>query len=55
LKIHYFSHRDGLAPMVVGLVKGLAKRFNTSINIKLIQAKADGHDHDEFEVQFSCP
>ena len=55
VKIHYFSHRDGLAPMVVGLIKGLAKRFNTSVNITLIQAKADGHDHDEFEVKFSCP
>lgn len=55
LRIHYYSKRDGLAPMVVGLVKGLAKRFDTSVDIKVIQAKADGHDHDEFEVKFSCP
>ncbi len=54
LKIHYYSKRDGLAPMVVGLIKGLAKRFNTTVDIKLTQAKADGHDHDEFEVKFTC-
>lgn len=52
LKLHYFSERPGLAPMVIGLVKGLAKRFNTQITIELVAAKAKGHDHDEFEVHF---
>jgi Haem-NO-binding len=55
LRLHYFSNREGLAPMVVGLLKGLAKRFDTSVEIKLAQAKVDGHGHDEFEVKFSCP
>ena len=27
LRLHYYSHRAGLAPLVVGLVKGLGERF----------------------------
>ncbi len=41
--LHYFSEREGLAPMVVGLVKGLAKRFDTSIEIELLDSSVPGH------------
>ncbi|MEO1186428.1 MAG: heme NO-binding domain-containing protein, partial [Cyanobacteria bacterium J06636_27] len=33
LNLQYHSTREGLAPMVVGLVKGLGKRFDTEVDI----------------------
>jgi len=50
LKLHYFSHRPGLAPFVVGLLQGLGKRFGTPVTVRLAEAKADGADHDVFDV-----
>jgi hypothetical protein len=52
LHLHYFSDRDGLAPMVVGLVKGLGKRFNTPCTVVQIAHKANGADHDVFSVEW---
>lgn len=52
LKLHYYSERPGLTAMVIGLVKGLAKRFQTPVEIKLSHSKSKGHSHDEFEVTF---
>ena len=54
LRLHYYSRRDGLAPLAAGMVKGLAKRFSTPVEITLEKAKADGHDHDEFAVRFGA-
>ncbi len=51
--LHYSSDREGLAPMVVGLVKGLAKRFNTTVEIKLLESDASGHH--AFHVQETGP
>ncbi|WP_273431851.1 heme NO-binding domain-containing protein [Chitinibacter tainanensis] len=36
----YQSQREGLAPMVVGLVKGLAKRFGQPIEIEQLPSRA---------------
>lgn len=52
LQLHYFSEREGLAPMVVGLLEGLASRFETPIAIELIGSRAEGDDHDVFLVTF---
>lgn len=52
LKLSYYSTRPGLAPMVVGLLKGLGKRFGVSITIALVKSREEGADHDEFEVRF---
>ncbi|MDG1491578.1 MAG: heme NO-binding domain-containing protein [Planctomycetota bacterium] len=41
--LHYYSEREGLAPMVIGLIKGLAKRFNESIEIELLDGGTSGH------------
>ncbi|HYW22417.1 MAG TPA: heme NO-binding domain-containing protein [Nodularia sp. (in: cyanobacteria)] len=51
LSLHYHSHREGLAPMVVGLVKGLGSRFDTEVEITQTQSKNDGAEHDEFLVK----
>lgn len=49
--LHYRSGRDGLAPMVIGLVKGLARRFEQAVEVTQVHAKAHGDDEDVFRVQ----
>lgn len=53
LRLHYQSKRAGLAPMVVGLVRGLGAMFNTSVDIVPTRTREEGDDHDEFVVRFS--
>ena len=50
--IHYVSQRQGLTPFVVGLLKGLAKRFNSSLRI-VSQTDVDTEKgtHTIFEVE----
>lgn len=52
LLLHYHSHRVGLTPFVVGLVKGLGARFGTVVDVDLKDSKADGADHDTFHIQW---
>lgn len=47
--LEYHSTRQGLAPMVVGLLRGLSVRFNTPIEVS--HASRDGHD--EFTIRTS--
>jgi len=53
LLLHYFSHRPGLAPFVVGLMQGLGKMFSTPVVVRRTAAKDQGADHDIFEVTWS--
>jgi predicted hydrocarbon binding protein len=52
ITVHYVSSRDGLAPMVEGLLEGLGEKFNEPLEVRQTVVKADGYDHDEFEVKF---
>ncbi len=52
LTLEYHTHREGLAPMVVGLVKGLGNRFDTEVEVTQTQSKNDGADHDEFLIKY---
>lgn len=52
LRLHYYSDRPGLAPMVIGLVKGLGSRFDTEVEISLVIDKSNGADHDVFFVRW---
>jgi Haem-NO-binding len=54
LQLHYYSDREGLAPMVVGLVKGLGKRFETEVDVTQTSDRNDGADHDEFLVKYKA-
>ncbi len=51
LLLHYRSERTGLAPMVVGLLRGLGRRFSQEINVLQV-----GHrgvdDHDVFRIDY---
>lgn len=52
LSLHYRSHREGLTPMIVGLVQGLGTRFDTEVEITQTQSRGDGAEHDEFLVKY---
>ena len=52
MRLHYYSERPDLTPLVIGLLKGLGKKFKTPIEIRLDKSKAAGLDHDEFFITF---
>lgn len=47
LRLHYYSHREGLAPFIVGLVEGVATRAGTPAQV-VHEGTID--DHDVFTV-----
>jgi len=49
---HYYSHRQGLTHMVVGLVQGLGKLLGTEATIRQIGGRHTGGDHDVFYVSW---
>ena len=51
LVLHYYSSRTGLAPMVIGLVEGLGKRFGQQLRITQQMRRTHGDDHDSFLVE----
>lgn len=50
LLLHYYTHRDGLAHFVVGLVRGLGKMFHTPATVTQTASRANGADHYIFLV-----
>lgn len=52
LRLHYRTHRRGLAPLVVGLLRGLGKRFGTEVEVTLSVSRDAGADHDEFAIRY---
>jgi hypothetical protein len=52
LTLHYYSERAGLAPLVVGLLKGLGERFKLTLAIEHRRVE-DGIPHDSFEVRWT--
>lgn len=53
LLLHYRSGRPGLTPLVIGLVKGVGKMFNTAVEITLLSRTATDDNHDVFRVTFT--
>jgi hypothetical protein len=54
VRLHYYSTREGLAPMVVGLLHGLGKMFNTELSIAHEALRGEGSDHDQFVIRWSA-
>jgi len=50
LVLHYYSHRPGLGPLVVGLVKGLAERFGRQVEVVPTRVGEGDDVHDAFEI-----
>lgn len=49
-RLHYRSDRPGLAPMVTGLLRGLAERFRVEVDITHCPPDAEA-DHDVFLIR----
>jgi hypothetical protein len=54
LTLHYYSAREGLAPMVLGMVQGLGERFDTDVEVTQTRSREEGDDHDEFSVNYQA-
>lgn len=52
LDLHYYSDRPGLAPLVVGLLKGLARRFDVDVTIESSRVETGDRPHDMFRVRW---
>ena len=50
LVLHYNSHRAGLTPFVIGLVRGLGKMFGIPVQVSLLESRERGADHDSFSI-----
>ena len=48
--LHSFSHREGLAHLVIGLVRGLAERLGERIEVEQVGSKANGDEQDTFRI-----
>ena len=55
LRLHYRSSREGLAPMVIGLLRGLGTMFDTAVTVTHVASPGQGADHDEFQIAFLPP
>jgi len=53
MRLEYWSHRPGLAPMVLGLLDGLAEMYEVSIEVTRGSSREHGDDHDEFIIAYS--
>lgn len=49
--LRYYSDRAGLAPMVIGLLHGLAADTDERIEVHHLRSKSDTLDHDVFEIR----
>jgi hypothetical protein len=51
LDVHYYSPRQGLADLVVGLLEGLAEKYGERIQIEAKSQRPES-DHDTFSIVF---
>jgi hypothetical protein len=52
--VHYYARREGSQPFVLGLIRGLGKRFKLRTQVKREQAEGPGATHDVFSIQWSA-
>lgn len=53
MRLHYHTSRPGLAPFVIGILRGLGVRFGAKVEARLVESRERGADHDVFEVTWS--
>lgn len=49
--LHYYSHRPGMTPLVVGILEGLSEKYEQPIAVA-VYPRGSRSDHDEFEITF---
>ena len=52
LRVAYLSERNGLEPFVVGRLEGLAKHFNTPVDVSIVETCSDPEKPAEFLVRY---
>jgi hypothetical protein len=52
MELHYQSTRQGLAPMVIGLLHGLGKRFHTKVDVTQTSFREHGASCDTFSIEY---
>ena len=53
IELEYRSHREGMSPMVVGLLKGLCKRFKLeNYKVSQIEYKAENKECEVFKIEW---
>lgn len=52
LTVTYMSERVGLEPMVVGLLEGLGKHFNTPVDVTMIEMAEGSGSATDFRVRY---
>jgi hypothetical protein len=48
--MEYHSHRPGLWPVVVGMVRGLSAMMRQQVSVRLVRAKTEPIGYDTFEL-----
>jgi hypothetical protein len=48
--LHYYSKREGLQEFVKGILQGLAKMYETTVDIQLLKNRTLGDDHEIFKI-----
>lgn len=51
VRLDYSSRREGLAPMMVGLLRGLGRRFGIAVEIEQTETRAE-HGADRFLIRY---
>lgn len=52
LILHYYSEREGLEHIVIGIIKTVARKLlNTEVSVEVIQQKGDKRDHAQFVIK----
>ncbi len=52
LVLHYYSHRPGFSPFVIGAIRGLGEIYQSGVECTHTKKKNEGADHDEFLVRW---
>jgi hypothetical protein len=57
ISLNYYSERLGFTPMVIGIIKGLGKRFDTDIDVYHSASKNSSQSHDSLTIvnKSKCP
>jgi predicted hydrocarbon binding protein len=54
IELEYRSQREGMQPMVVGLLKGLGKRFNLeNYTVNQVELKSENKECDVFRINWN--
>lgn len=54
MRLAYASHREGLAPFVVGLLRGLGEMFGQPVTVEHVERRAAGAKEDVFLVRWDA-